>query len=149
MLSVGSVSDTSDSESGHKEIIHPRPTNEVQILVRVTRPVSECQSVQRIFTYTLYARLESGVAKTFTFTFDRRPSPICSFSRESSPLPFSFKALDSRILNSFRTTQSNNVKVLITRGIYKNKYGVISKSSVRSKSSHKVLTVDGCVTTIK
>ena len=113
------------------------------------QPTTERQSGQRIHHFTLFTRLEDGSVKPFSFTFDRLPRPAGSFSREHPAQPFLDSIRDSRISNSFRTTESRNVKVLITKGFYKNQHGVIVKSYVRRKSSHKVLTADGNVTTLK
>ena len=86
----------------------------------------------------------------FTFIFDRcHFVPPSIFSRENPVVPFLSNSSDSRVSNSFRTTSNKNMKVLIVRGYYKNKHGVIIKSYVSRKNSHKVLTTDGYVTSIK
>ena len=142
--SDSSISSDSGSDSDRKE------TSDRRVLVPVVNPQPERPIRRRLHSYTLFARLESGDIHPFSFTFDRRPNmPSYSFSRESPANPFYPPSGDSRISNSFRTTPKKNVKVLIVRGRYKNQHGVIVKSYVLRKSSHRVLTTDGAVTTLK
>ena len=157
MFGDQSVSDTSESENEGEEIIVPRPFLEMQALYNlsthldtIVRPLSERQSGQRIFYFTLHALLKNGTVKSFPFSFDKRPViPRNTFTEDSSSLPFHSTSTDNRISSSFRTTRGRNVKVLITKGGYKAKHGVIVKSYVLKKNLHRVLTSDGSVITVK
>ena len=155
------VSSTSDSEAGH---YFNRPHVEGAVLARsnrarigvppipvinMYRPTTERQSGRRLYLFTLFTRLEDGSVKPFSFTFDRIPRPAGSYSRDHPAEPFLDSIRDSRISHSFRTTGARNVKVLITKGFYKDQHGVIVKSYARGKRSHRVLTSDGNVTTLK
>ena len=109
---------------------------------------------QRIFKFTLFARLEGGIVQPFTFVSSIYPNiPANLYTREFPANPFFdsfFPSLTgSRISDSFRSTAQRNVKVLIVRGIYKGHHGVIVKSYVLRKNKHRVLTSDGSITTIK
>ena len=109
---------------------------------------------QRVFKFTMFARLEGGITRPFTFASSDYPNiPANLYTREHPASPFcdSFhlSLTSSTISDSFRTTAHRNVKVLIVRGIYEGKHGVIVKSYVLGKNKHRVLTADGNVTTIK
>ena len=156
MLGDQSVSETSDSENEREEIIVPRPFMEMQALYlasltdTLVRPLSERQSGRRIFFFTIHTLLKNGTVKPFPFSFERRPViPRNCFTEDTPSLPFHPPSNDNRISSSFRTTRERNVKVLILKGAYKNKHGVIVKSYVLKKNLHRVLTADGCVTTLK
>ena len=111
---------------------------------------SERETGKSIYKFTLFALLQEGEVVPFTFTSERRPLvPSHWYSRENPAYPFYPDSRDSRISNSFRSTENRNVKVVIVKGVHKNEHGVIVKSYVRRKSAHKVLTADGAVTTIK
>ena len=109
---------------------------------------------QRIYKFTMFARLEGGTVRPFTFASSVYPNiPANLYTRELPASPFfdSFfpSLIGSRISDSFRSTAHRNVKVLIVRGIYEGKHGVIVKSYVLGKKKHRVLMADGNVTTIK
>ena len=155
MLGDQSVSDTSESENECEEIIVPQPFLEMEapILASLTDTIvcllSERQSGRRIFYFTLHAFLKNGTVKPLPFSFDSRPViPRNTFTEDSPSLLFHPSLTDNRTSSSFRTTRGRNVKVLITKGFHKDKQGVIIKSYVLKKNSHRVLIV-GCVTTFK
>ena len=109
---------------------------------------------QRVFKFTMFARLEGGIVRPFTFASSVYPNiPANLYTRENPATPFfdSFhpSLIGSRISDSYRSTVRRNVKVLIAKGIYAGKHGVIVKSYVLGKSKHRVLTADGNITTIK
>ena len=136
--SISTFSDSDNEEISENRLLAPA-------LLQPERPIRRPP-----YSYTIFTRLESGSIVPFSFTFDRRPNVAAHFfARESPSDPFYYANADTRIAHSFRTTPNKNVKVLITRGRYKNQHGVIVKSYVLRKSSHRVLTTDGAVTTLK
>ena len=140
ILSDSSISTDSDSEN---EAETPRATRTVPLW-------SDRRVTQRIYKFTLFARVEEGSVLPFTFVFYRRPSvPSGVYCKQFPSNPFAPSLADRRISNSFRTSEHRNVKVLITKGFHKGKHGVIVKSYVLRKNSHRVLTPDGSVKTYK
>ena len=141
ILSDSSISTDSDSENEDET---PRATRTVPLW-------SDRRVTQRIYKFSLFARVEDGSVLPFTFVFHRRPCiPSGTYCKEFPSNPFCGKRLgDNRISNAFRTSEYRNVKVLITKGFHKGKHGVIVKSYVLRKNSHRVLTADGSVKTHK
>ena len=138
-LSISTFSDSDNEEISDHRVLVP------VVSLQPERPIRRPP-----YSYTIFTRLESGSVVPFSFTFDRRPNVASYlFAREFPSNPFHLDSGDTRISNSFWTTPNKNVKVIITRGRYKNQHGVIVKSYVLRRSSHRVLTADGAVTTLK
>ena len=153
-------SDTTDSSRNSRESNHSDTSISSDTESNNEPPLRRlavwCQRrfTQRIFKFTLFAQLEGGIVRPFTFVSSIYPDiPANLYTREFPAHPFFdsfFPSLTgSRISDSFRSTTRRNVKVLIVRGIYKGQHGVIVKSYVLGKNKHRVLTSDGSITTIK
>ena len=146
VLSDSSISTDSDTED-EREV-------RTQSFTRIspTRIISvwSKRPTRRLYKFTLFARLKDGSLKPFTFVSERIPRvPAPLYSREVPTNPYCFSLADCRISNSFRSSEHRNVKVLIEKGSYQGKHGVIVKSYVNRGNNHRVLTADGSVHTFK
>ena len=140
---------SSDSEDDRNE--SSMPSLQPSSFLRILRPSPERPGRPRLHRFTLYSLGPDGGAPiAYDFLFERRPLiPRVLYSESEPSLPYHPNCVEARISHSFRTSRTRNVKVVITKGRYKNKQGVIVQSYCRKKSLHKVLTADGCVTSIK
>ena len=147
MFSCDSIS--SDSEDDRDESARPNP--QPSSLSRILRPSSERPHSPRLHRFTIYALApEGGAVLAYDFLFYRRPLvPAVLYSSSEPSLPYHPDLAETRVSHTFRARGTRNVKVLITKGRYKAEHGVIVKSYCRKRSLHRVLTADGCVTSIK
>ena len=143
-MTTSSTSTDNDSESKiENEIGNPSPIRSLALW-------SERRSTHRLYQFVLFALVKEGSVRPFTFVSKRKLTiPSRLYSQDSPSNPFAPSLADSGILNSFRSTNHRNVKVLITKGSYGGKHGVIVKSYILGKNSHRVLTSDGSINTFK